>query len=121
MARCRMVSYQQLPEGGALCFANIDVNMLGYDLNDFFFPQGYKFESGHLMQGNWGKGSDVARALLGGFATRFLFTVTLTPQPPYTWMAITKGMSGMMGGVIGYSKMNTELARIVNAAYNYWR
>ena len=116
-----MCNFQQLPEGGALCFVNIDPNVLGYDINDFFLPQGYKFESGNLAHGNWGKGSDVMRALFGGFAERFVFTVTVVPQPPYTWMSIVKGMSGVMGGVIGYSKMNTELARLVNAAYNFWR
>jgi hypothetical protein len=116
-----MCSWQQLPDGAAYCFANADPNFLGQDVAEFFFPQGYKFESGTIAQANWGKGSDVARALLGGLAERYVFTVRITMQPPYTWVAIVKGITGVMGGVIGFSKMNTELVRIMNAAFNYWR
>jgi hypothetical protein len=121
MPRCRMCNFQQLPEGGAYCFYNVDPNALGQDVVEFFTPQGYKFESGGPYQAQWGKGSNVARALIGALAERYLFTVTIQPQPPYTWLTIVKGMTGMMGGVIGYAKMNTEMGRVVAAAYNYWR
>lgn len=118
--RCKLASYQQLPEGGAYCFAYADPQIVGADIADFFLLQGYRMESGHLMMSNWGKGSDVARAFLGGFVDRFLFTVQINPQPPYIWVSITKAMSGMMGGVIGYAKMNTEVQRIVMSAYQFW-
>src|SRR2546429_502312 len=57
MPRYRMCSWQQLPDGAAYCFANADPNFLGQDVAEFFMPQGYKFESGGLAQGNWGQGT----------------------------------------------------------------
>ena len=88
----------------------------------FFAQREYKFEGGHALLSTWGQGSDTARVLLGGFAKRYQFTVSIEPQAgtPYVWLKLSKGISGAMGGVIGYTKMNKEYAKVSAAMTQFF-
>ena len=123
MPYCRLMSAQVLQDGAhAYCFHQVDPNALAADVAAFFADQKYKFEGGHAMQSTWGFGSDTARMLLGGFVKRYQFSVSIEPQAgtPYVWLRLSKGISGAMGGVIGYAKMNKEHGRITAAMAQYF-
>jgi hypothetical protein len=122
MANCKCVQFQPLPDGGAaFCFdGNTNQQMLADEVAAFFGSQAYKFEGGTPMNAMWGQGSDVLRVLFGAFAKRFKFNVAIEPQAPYVWLRLSKGMSGAMGGVIGYSKMNKELSRVTAAMQQFF-
>ena len=119
-----MISAPQVLQDGAYayCFQQVDPNALAADVAAFFGGQKYKLEGGHAMQSTWGIGSDTARVLLGGFVKRYQFMVAIEPQPgtPYVWLKLSKGISGAMGGVIGYAKMNMEHTRITTAMAQFF-
>jgi hypothetical protein len=53
------------------------------------------------------------RLLFGAFAKRYVFNFTIQPQATGGMVTITKGISGAMGGVIGYRRMSKELEKIL--------
>jgi hypothetical protein len=123
MANCRMMNFQPLPDGAAYCFYQVDPNVLSQDVATFFQGMQYKFEGGTPFDSNWGQGSNTMRILFGAFAKRYAFNVKIEPQPDapgYVWVRLSKGMSGAMGGVIGYSKMNTETQRLIAAMQHFF-
>ena len=84
-------------------------------VQDFFTAEGYRLESGQLHDAVYGIGSDMMRLLLGGFVKRNKFKVQVVPSDDGSSVLVKKGMSGMMGGALGYSKMKKELARVREA------
>ncbi|MEZ6093227.1 MAG: hypothetical protein R3C03_03165 [Pirellulaceae bacterium] len=81
-------------------------------VGEFFSAQGYRLESGTQQFGCYGKGSNLLRLLFGAFVNRFRFQVTVRGNENGAMISVEKGMSGAMGGVIGYAKMKRELKRI---------
>lgn len=85
-------------------------------VEQFFVGQGYRLEYGVPASGCYGIGSDVMRLLLGAFARRFKFEVAIGPHATgEVWLQVTKGMSGAMGGVLGYNAMKKETTRVFDA------
>jgi hypothetical protein len=123
MAYCRMTWFQLLPDGAAsFCFQQVDPNVLAQDVSVFFNQIQYKLEGGGPMRSTWGKGDDTMRVLFGAFVERYQFSVAIDPQPgtPYVWLRLGKAITGAMGGVIGYSQMNTEFQRITQAMQRFF-
>jgi hypothetical protein len=123
MAYCRMISSQLAPDGGtALCFANIDPNLLAQDVQMFFTQMGYKYEGGTQWRSMWGKGDDTMRVFFGAFVERYQFAIAIDMQPgtPYVWLKVSKGISGAAGGIIGYTQMDSELSRIVGMMQRFF-
>jgi len=123
MAWCRMVSFQQLPDGSVVyCFSQVDPNVLAQDVAVFFGQLQYKYEGGSPMRALWGKGSDAARIFLGAFVERYQFSVNIDPQPgsPWVWLKLSKAITGAMGGIIGYSKMNSEFQRVATMMQQFF-
>ena len=123
MAYCRMVWLQALPDGAvAYCFQQVDPNVLAQDVSVFFNQLQYKFEGGTPMRSTWGQGDDTMRVLFGAFVKRYQFSVAIDPQPgtPYVWLRLSKAITGAMGGVIGYSQMNTEFQRVSGAMQRFF-
>jgi hypothetical protein len=81
-------------------------------LEAFFTSQGYRLEAGTKKEGTYGTGSDLMRLLLGGFAKRYKFDFTLELREPSVLLTVKKGMSGVMGGALGYARMKKEMTRI---------
>lgn len=79
---------------------------------DYFLSEKYRLESGTATDGYYGIGSNLLRMLLGGLIKRCRFHVTVQPGAMGTVVTVEKGMSGAMGGVIGYAQMKKELERI---------
>ena len=56
--------------------------------------------------------------MLGGFAERFKFNVSITDKGGMAYLVLSKGMSGFSGGLIGVGKMNNETDRLRMKLYN---
>ena len=52
------------------------------------------------------------RVIFGGFANRFKFNVNITNKEGMAHLELTRGMTGSSGGLIGYSKNQSEIDRI---------
>ena len=115
MANCRLVTFEARKDGGAICFPNVSADALSADIAAFFHQQGYKLEGGTPTNGVYGQGSDLMRILFGAFARRYKFSVAVQPSGDNLWLNLGKGMSGAMGGVIGYSAMTKETNRLFEA------
>ena len=79
---------------------------------DFFLAEGYRLESGDVRDGTYGIGNNVLRLLFGAFVKRYKFKVQVVAVGDGSNVLVSKGMSGVMGGAIGYAKMKKELVRI---------
>jgi hypothetical protein len=113
MATLKMLSFSPLPDGGQLVFGDGTAQALADELSAYFLGRGYKLEAGSPFAGSYGIGSNVMRVLFGAFAKRYVFNFTVQPQAEGGIVTITKGISGAMGGVIGYRRMSKELEAIL--------
>jgi hypothetical protein len=114
-AERRLVSCVPDKDGARYFVQGTTPGRLAADVGDFFQGEGYRLESGTRVDGVFGKGSDVLRALLGGFVKRYKFRVEIEPQQLSVRLTLSKAMSGWMGGAMGASQMKRETARIVEA------
>ena len=96
----------------------LDPDAAAQAVQDFFVAEGYRLESGQLHDAVYGIGSDMMRFLLGGFVKRNKFKVQIRPSGDGSSVSVEKGMAGVMGGALGYSKMKKELARIRESLEN---
>lgn len=92
------------------CQQNVEAT--SYQVANIFADEGYRLETGSPVDGMYGIGNNVLRIIFGAFIKRFRFHVTVSPIAGGSIVRIEKGMSGAMGGAIGYSKMKKELQRI---------
>ena len=120
MATCRMIQFQPLADAGNLCFSQVDPDVLAGEAQAFFTSRGYRLEEGTPLFGMYGKGNAALRAIFGGFVKRYKFQVAVAPQAPYVWLQVKKGMSGAMGGMIGYSRMKKETAAVLQGLQAYF-
>ena len=81
-------------------------------VEQFFLVEGYRLEDGNPQDAIYGIGSNVLRILFGAFVKRFRFKVKVVAEGSGCRVFVEKGMSGAMGGAIGYAKMKKELARV---------
>ena len=116
----KLVSFQPEKKGGTFCFQGTNAAALASEVSAFFTRQGYKLEVGAPANGIYGTGSDLMRMLLGGFVARYKFQITIEPQDTHVWLKIDKAMSGAMGGLLGVSKMNKEVTRIMEALQTHF-
>jgi hypothetical protein len=113
MAQLKLLQFLPLPDGGQFVFADGAAQTMADELAAFFLGRGYKLEAGSPFAGSYGIGSNLKRLLFGAFAKRYVFNFTVQPQATGGMMTITKGISGAMGGVIGYRKMSKELEKVL--------
>ncbi len=81
-------------------------------VEQFFLSEKYRLEDGTPADGTYGIGNNLLRILFGAFVKRYKFKVNVVPSGNGCLVYVEKGMSGVMGGAIGYAKMKKELARI---------
>ena len=81
-------------------------------VDQFFRGEGYRLEDGEPSDGHYGIGNNLLRIIFGAFIKRYKFKVNIVPSGNGCAVYIEKGMSGVMGGAIGYAKMKKELGRI---------
>ena len=114
-AERRLVSCVPDKDGARYFVQGTTPGRLAVDVADFFDGEGYRLESGTRVDGVFGKGSDVLRALLGGFVKRYKFRVEIEAQQLSVRLTLSKAMSGWLGGAMGASQMKRETTRVVEA------
>ena len=104
----------QVLNGGATryTFEGADPNSVVAAVGEYFARRGYSLEEGTPVDGMYGKGNAVGRALLGGFVTRFKFKVAVYSGEGAVLLDFSKGMSGAAGGALGATKMTKEFGTI---------
>ncbi len=113
MATCKMTSFEPIQEGGRFMLASATPQDVSQELASYFAGRRYKLESGSAFEGSYGIGSNLMRILFGAFAKRYVFSFKVLPQGEGCQLTMSKGISGAMGGVIGYRRMNKELEAIL--------
>lgn len=93
-------------------FDGVDPNAVVAAVGTYFARRGYVLEAGTPVNGTYGKGSAVGRALVGGFAPRFKFKIAVHAGEGAVVLDFSKAMSGVWGGVRGLSKLTEEFAAI---------
>ena len=83
-------------------------------MESFFKSEGYRLEDGIPSDGSYGIGNNLLRIIFGAFVKRYRFKVNVMQSGAGCFVYVEKGMSGVMGGAIGYAKMKKELGRIRN-------
>lgn len=113
MEKAKLVAYNFSKDGAVYTFEGASHEQVMQALNDKFTAEGYKLESGEPGNGVYGTGSTILRILFGAFVKRYTFGIeTIVAEDQRVNMRLTKGMTGISGGVIGYAKMNKEHQRL---------
>lgn len=110
-------SFEKNSDGANFLFET-DINTLANYVHEFFKTEGYELKEGNILNGAYLKGSLAGRVMLGGFAERFKFNVSVTDKGGMANLVLSKGMSGFSGGLIGLGKMNNETDRLRMKLYN---
>lgn len=113
MLEGKMSSYEETKRGATLIIENTDAAKLAGEVERFFTSEGYKLEKGAPQDGLYARGSGGAFAIVGAFSSRMKFKVQVLQEADKVRFMVTRGMSGMWGGLIGKSKVTSELNRIV--------
>ncbi|QEG22189.1 hypothetical protein [Mariniblastus fucicola] len=87
-------------------------------VQQYFLGEGYRMEDGNPVDAIYGIGNNLLRILFGAFVKRYRFKVQVVPVGTGSQVSVEKGMSGVMGGAIGYAKMKKELNRIREGVRN---
>jgi hypothetical protein len=111
MINAVLKSYEKTNVGANYLFET-DVKTLANYIQEFFKAEGYELEEGTPEKGGYIKGSFGMRVMFGGFADRFKFNVDITDKDGMAYLVLSKGMTGVSGGVLGYAKMEKEINRI---------
>ena len=91
---------------------HLDPNNAAEAVQAFFFSEGYRLENGDRHDGVYGIGNNFLRIIFGAFIKRYRFKVRVSAAGSGSVVSVEKGMSGAMGGAIGYAKMKKELSRV---------
>lgn len=98
--------------GGWVAQTHLDTDATAAAVEGYFLSEGYRLEDGNAYDAVYGIGNNLMRILFGAFVKRFKFKVRVLEGGAGSFVTVEKGMSGMMGGAIGYAKMKKELARV---------
>jgi hypothetical protein len=94
-------------------FDNLEPNQVAAWVKSFFNTEGYKLEEGTLMDGAYGKGSHIRRAILGGLAHRSKFRIKITPEQHGVRLLVYPGMRGWgWGGWWGHWRLQKAFDHI---------
>lgn len=107
-----LISFDGTKDTSVYIYQKVPTNVLAKKLEAFFIEKKYKLEDGTIESGVYGIGNPILRIILGAFVKRYKFNFSITDSAGKATLSFSKGMSGAMGGVIGYSKMNNEFQRL---------
>lgn len=94
-------------------YSGITQEELDKEVDKFFKSSGYKIKEGKPGNATYEKGNKTMRILFGAFAKHFVFkTKTSSNETNNVTLAVTKGTSGIAGGLVGMKQVKTELTRI---------
>jgi hypothetical protein len=114
MAKIVMVGSSGTKDSQTLVFSGGMVEDIADKAALYLGSRGYHLESGTKAQGVYGRGSAAARVLLGGFAKRMKYNVTIGKEGESVALVVAKGMTGLGGGLWGASQEKKELQTIIS-------
>lgn len=114
MGKIVLVKSADAKESRTLIFSGGTVDDIADKAALFLSARGYHLESGTKAQGVYGRGSAAARVLLGGFAKRMKYNVTIAKEGESVALVVAKGMTGLGGGLWGASQEKKELQTIIS-------
>lgn len=94
-------------------FHTISVPLVLELVENSFKEDGYELEEGNPLDGIYGYGSHAGRMVGGAFSKRFTFKVKIYSDGNFTYLEISKGMSGWSGGYMAVRSLNKELEKVV--------
>jgi hypothetical protein len=113
MKDAKLVAYNFSKDGATYTFEGVSLHEINSAIDSRLATEGYKLESGVSGNGVYGVGSTIMRVLFGAFVKRYTFNInTNAASEARVNLTVSKAMSGISGGVIGYAKMNKEHQRI---------
>jgi hypothetical protein len=112
MGKYAVVKSAETKESITLVFSGGTVDDIADKTALFMAARGYHLESGTKTQGVYVKGSAAARALVGALAKRAKFNVTVGHDDANVAVVVSKGITGMSGGLLGMSQMGKELGSL---------
>ena len=107
----KLIQSQQI-EAVHVFTVNGNIEDVKNSVNKYFIDNGYKLESGTTESGEYGIGNDILRILLGAMVKRYKFGITIRPNHEYIQVDLSKAMTGVSGGAIGYAKLNSEFEKV---------
>lgn len=90
-----------------------DLALVTSKVNEYFTNNGYKLEAGSPDNGVYGVGNDVMRILFGAFVKRYKFNILVRQNQNLIQVDLSKAMTGIAGGAIGFVKLNQEYDKCV--------
>jgi hypothetical protein len=108
------VSVEEIDDGRRIHFFKMQVDRVAQLMADRFKANDYKLESGEVIDGTYGTGSDLMRILFGAFAKRYKFNVKVFKGDNETMVDVTKDtVSKVSGGLLGNKRYNDEFEKLV--------
>jgi hypothetical protein len=115
-----VTTFQPSEKGVELDIAGCEPGDVATVLNTFLLEHGFKLEKGDPMNGTYGTGSSVGRVIVGGFAKRAKYDVSVGPaEGGNVHASVTSAMSGAGGGVIGVLKERKQRTRFLDDLESY--
>lgn len=111
MGQFKLIAHLEDKKTAEYTYEGVSAEQIATATEQIFTKHGYKIEQGNKLEGIYGTGSKVMRILFGAFAKRYVFGISIKEEGPDTKLIFKKAMTGMMGGAIGYAKMNSETER----------
>jgi hypothetical protein len=108
----RLLSYDENKKGTFYSFNGSTADQVATYVNSFFETEGYKLESGTILNGKYGTGSHTLRLIAGVFIKRYKFNVNIYSDGNNTHLELSKAMSGISGGIFAVRALDKELKRI---------
>jgi hypothetical protein len=100
--------FQPTDRGAEIDFAGASVEEVASLLEGFFQGDGFSLENGTRLEGRWGSGSRLGRALGGGLVKRRKYEVKIAPDGDGVHVTLASAMSGLSGSLLGVSKERAQ-------------
>jgi hypothetical protein len=103
-----VVGFRPTDNGAEIDFANASVEQVATLLEGFLQSDRFRLEKGTALNGSWGSGSALGRALGGGFVRRRKFEVKIAASGNGVHVDVRSVMSGISGSVLGVSRERAQ-------------
>ena len=108
----RLVEFNDSGDGMVFVLEAANIEQIADEVTGYFKSRGYRLEAGTALDGTWGSGNAVLRALFGAMAKRYKFNLNTEGDPSRTTLRVSSAMSGAGGGLVGHGQMKKEAVAI---------
>jgi hypothetical protein len=118
-----VVGIVPLEKGAMVDLTDATAQEAAQALGEFLAAQKYRLEQGTPVNGVYGSGSKVARAVLGGMVKRSKYDVTIAENAGTVRITLVSAMSGWSGSVLGMArekKQRTQLFEQLKTHFAQW-